>query len=974
MNEDCLFSSGTGTNGIHDLALTSFQRYMAAFLSRLAHTFYYELGKEIADTCFVFPNRRAGLLFKHCLAQEISAPLFAPGILTVDQLFQDMSPLRVADPVDLQLRMYALYTKHYLLPFKKEESFDDFIFWGRMIMSDFNEIDRQLADADALLANLSSLKEIDRRFESDGDDGKNTVRLSAQVFQTCLLPMYKDLNSQLAAEGLAYMGMLQRKLVEGLSAGTISLPLDHPKCFVFVGFNVLTAVERSLMLHLQSLGLADFYFDYEAPWLRDPANRASLVVEQNIAAFKSRFSLPAETPSVPEIHWVKCPSSVNEAEEIARIVGRVETVSQLGDLGIVLPDEHLLQPVLYALPGSVGDINITMGLPLSDTPLYTLVQHLSELQIFTIRQADEMLFYYKPVMGILCHPYVVELFPGWVRDIQAKIYRDNMVYIPSSFFDVHPLLASVMRPFPDTPSLLQALSDMLHSLANSPVDAMPSEENVFMEKQEYIYRTLLIVNRLLTLLNHYPDVTVQPKTAYRLLLQLMQTTTVPFEGEPLQGMQIMGVLEARGMDFRTVIMPDMNEDTYPGDGHQNSFIPYELRLAYGLATPERQDAIASYNFYRLLSHAQTVYLLQTTSEDGRSPDASRYIYQLLYQYNVPLIEENVCLAKTSFRRSDDVVSVSKDDRIMQQLLSRICRRSTQDKKGLSPSALNRYVSCPLRFYLEWVCRFEEPLSMEESVQSNKLGTIFHRTMQQLYSPYAHNDNTRTMITEDIVKGMQEKFRKECLVEHFYAQEFLFTDDLSRLQGRDYLPIRVLQRYVDNVLWHDLRLAQTGTFFYLASEQWVRSELLLPDGKTVRFQGIVDRVDEVNGQLRVVDYKTGKEHAVFPDWNELFSPDRKNNPDHVRQTLVYSLCYSATYNTADIVPCVYYVCNKPDKVEKLIVQDDKEPVPFSAMEAGFRKALSAVLEEILSPDIPFEARPDSSDKGTCANCPFRSLCF
>ena len=948
---------------------------MAAFLSRLAHTFYHELGEQIVDTCFVFPNRRAGLLFKHYLVQEISAPLFAPDIITIDRLFQDMSPLRIADPIDLQLRLYSLYAKHYLLPFRKEETFDDFLFWGKMIMSDFNEIDRQLVNADAILTNLSALKEIDRKFSTAEDNKNNTVKEAAQAFQTCLLPIYNDLKNQLSADGLAYMGMLQRKLVEDLQTGIVSLPSDHRQCYVFVGFNVLTAVERSLMLHLQSLGLADFYFDYESPWLRDPANRASLVAEQNLATFKSRFSLPAEKTSVPEIHWVKCPSSVNEAEEIARIVGREGNVSQLGDLGIVLPNEHLLHPVLYALPDSVGDINITMGLPLSDTPLYTLVQHLSELQILTTRQADETLFYYKPVMGILSHPYVADILPDLVRDIKDRIYKNNMVYIPSSVFDSHPLLSSIMRPFPDTLSLLQSLADMLHILANTADDTETAGESIFREKQEYIYRTLLIVNRLITLVRNCPDVIVQTKTAYRLLLQLMQATTVPLEGEPLQGLQIMGVWEARGMDFRTVIIPDMNEDTYPGDGHQNSFIPYELRLAYRLATPERQDAIASYNFYRLLSHAKTVYLLQTTSEDGRSPDASRYIYQLLYQYGAPMREENARMGKTSFRKSDDVVSLPKDERVMNQLVARLCSPGGTSKvKGLSPSALNRYVVCPLRFYLEWVCRLKEPQSMEENVQNNKLGTIFHHTMQQLYAPYAHNDNTRTRITEEMVRDMQEKFRRECLVEHFYAQEFLFTDDLSLLHGRDYLPVRVLQRYVDNVLRHDLHLAQTGRFFYLSSEQNIHSELILPDGKTVAFQGIADRVDEVNGQLRIVDYKTGKEHSGFPAWEYLFSPDKKNEPDHARQTLIYSMCYSDTYHIADIIPCVYYVRNKPDKVEKVIAQDTKNPVPYSAMKTDFLSALSSVLEEILCPDIPLMARPDSSDKGTCTNCPFQAVCF
>ena len=945
---------------------------MTAFLSRLAHTFYQNLGNQIADTCFVFPNRRAGLLFKHYLTQELTAPLFAPEVLTIDQLFLNSSNLSVADPIDLQFRLYALYTKHYLIPEHKEESFDNFLFWGKMIMSDFNEIDRQQVDAERLLSNLADLKEIDRRF-ADVPASTSSIQLSSKTFQTCLLPIYKDLHSQLLAENIAYMGMLQRGLIDRLNTDDTVFPDD--KRYVFVGFNVLTSVERALMLHLQARGLADFYFDYESPWLTDTENMASLFAESNLQTFPSQYVLPTEETDPPEIHWVRCSSYVAEAEQIAHIVKSQHQVNELGNLGIVLPNEHLLLPVLHALPDTVGEVNITMGLPLSDTPLYSLLQHLSELQIFSIEQEGELLFHYKPIMGILNHPYIANCQTKQLNNLKSAILRNNMVYVPSTLFCSHQLLSQIICSFSDTQHLLQALSDVLHLLVGESTEEADAA-SLFQSKQEYIYRTLLIINRLLSLLSKYPAIDVQPKTVYRLLMQLMQTTAVSFEGEPLQGMQIMGVLEARGMDFSTVIIPDMNEDTYPGGGYQNSFIPYDIRQKYNLATPERQDAIAAYNFYRLLSHAKKVYLLQSTYDEGHSPDASRYIYQLHYQYNLPLVEDDIPVETTSSSRvTDSAISLQKDERIMEQITHCLCPDvSDKNSRGLSPTALNTYVQCPLHFYLEHICHFKEPKQIEETLQYNKFGTVLHEVMQHLYAPYAKNNNTRTKITPEIIKNLRKQCETEHLVEKFYAKEFLQTDEISRLQGSDYLPIGVLQRYIKKVLDHDSQLATSGTLYYIASEQDVQTEFPLPSGEKVMFHGIVDRVDEYNGKLRIVDYKTGKSHSKFPKWEELFLPKDKDESGHVRQTLVYAMCYSNTYHRQDIYPVVYYVKNNPDNIEQYIAQDAENVVPYADMEKDFCEALCAVLQEILNSDIPIEARPNADVHGICSNCPFSSLCL
>ncbi len=949
---------------------------MKAFLSRLAHNCYQHLGNNITNNCFVFPNRRAGLLFKHFLMQEITQPLLAPEIITIDQLFQNLSPLHIADPIDLQLRLYTIYTEHYLQTCNKEESFDDFLFWGKMIINDFSEIDRQMVNAQELLTTIADIKEIEQRFETTITDTNPapSVRLSAQVFQRCLLPIYNDLRQQLYAEQLAYMGMLQRDLINRLQSGEYTIPSD--KSYTFVGFNILTEVERQLMLYLQAQNNADFYFDYESFWLRDSNNRASLMADANKNTFPSRFPLPVEEQTPPVVHWIKCSTSVSEAEKISHIVNNYGTDSQLGDLGIVLPNEHMLLPLLYALPDSIGDVNITMGLPLSDTPLYTLLQHLSELQIFSIEQNNDLLFYYKPVMGILNHPYIVDMQPEQINAIKEQIYQNNMVYIPSALFQSSRVLSAILRPFPDTLSVLQALSHVLRLMADTDSNNLNEEENIFQTKQEYIYRTLLIVNRLLSLIEHYKTIAVQEKTIYRLLLQLMQTTTVPFEGEPLKGMQIMGVLEARGMDFKTVIIPDMNEDIYPGNGHQNSFIPYDLRQSYNLATPERQDAIASYNFYRLLSHAQTVYLLQTTSEDGHSPDASRYIYQLLYQYNHNLIEENYTPADNLKKQPLQPLSVHKDSLVLNQLIHRLCPSPTDNNSnGLSPSALNNYVHCPLQFYLQNICSFHEPAHIEESIQSDKFGNVFHHTIQHLYAPYASNNNSRTKITTDTIRRMLKQCHDNHLVEHFYAQEYLSTDDLSQLQGRDLLPVHVLQQYVDNVLKHDFELAQTDTFYYIASEQHIQALLPLSNGHTIRLHGIIDRVDEVNGQVRIIDYKTGASHCKFPAWDQLFS--KQKNPteaDHTRQTLVYALCYSQTYHTDNIVPYIYYVRQKTSEIEQVTAQDPNNPQPYADLKDGFSHALTAVLEKILNPNEPFVAYPDKGSNSICSNCPFRSMCF
>lgn len=953
------------------------------FLARVAEAYWQHCGAAVSDYTFVFPYKRAGLFFRKYLSETAQRPLFAPKICTINQLFDELSAYRLADPIEQLFRLYRIYGELYCRPSGREESFDDFIFWGKMMLGDFNEVDQHLADARKLFTHLKEFKDIDLQFDHLGEEERLSVQTFMKDMQSdkpnayrdkflslwhCLHPIYEQFRQELAADQLAYAGMMQRTVVEDWRKEDIK-----DTRYIFIGFNALTQTELQLMTLLQKADKADFYWDYESEWLKDRHNQASYYYEQNTHQFPSRYALPdAEPLQTPAIHLYKVPAATGQAGQIYRILEQLPAADDYLKVGIVLPDEQMLLPLKTAIPPHIQTVNVTMGQQLRLTPIYSIFEHLSELLLLQISSEDEPLFYYKPVLALLHHPYVYPIVQDHADRYEAIMLQGNKTYVAASFFAECELLQMLLYTAKDNQDLLNHLRALLLRLI------VPAQEDSdeHAEQNEYIHRALTVINRLTLLLPRYPDIAMQQKTLYRLLLTLIGQESVPFEGEPLQGLQIMGVLESRSMDFSTVIMTNCNDDIFPGSPQMNSFIPYDLRCLYHLPTPQLEDAIFAYNFYRLISHAQEVYLLQNTlSDDNNSGEVSRYVYQLQHQYGIAIQETVVSYAPNTTETLPP--TAKKTEEVLHQLDNMICPPVGKERgKGLSPSALNTYVSCPLHFYLTYVQRLREADRIEPEIGGDKTGNIIHKVMETLYAPYAGKAGdtalrNRTTITEGTIDSMIAKVKASTLVTDTYCQEFLHTADSTGqpLSGWDRIVIQTLTEYILKILFHDKTLTP---FTYIGSELPISTRIPLPDGREVYMRGVADRIDEVGGQLRIVDYKTGTEHSKFPDPELLFLP-KATDSDHVRQTLCYSMMLLNTTHADDCYPYIYYVKQPKSKLQREIAYTPKDQPALNGyrqMENPFVQALQQVLQELLDPAKPFSANPSDN---SCRYCPFTQIC-
>lgn len=967
----------------------SSQAQPQSFLARVAAAYWKQHGTQVSDFTFVFPYKRAGIFFRKYLAGQTDKPVFAPKICTINELFDALSPYRLADSIDLLFRLYKIYTGKLN---RQMESFDDFIFWGRMMLSDFNEIDQHLIPADQLFSSLRDMKAIDERMSELGEEERHSVetfirdmhsdtankyRDSFLSLWDCLYPVYTDLRKNLQADGLSYGGMQQRHVVETLTEDKVT-----GQRYIFIGFNALTETERSLMAKLKQFGKADFYWDYESEWLRDPQNRASFYFEQNTTQFPSRYPLSATgKPDTPEIRLYKVPSATGQAGQIYTILDQLvkkeEADENLLKIGIILPDEGMLLPFKTAIPQQISNINVTMGQQLRLTPVYSLFEHLSELVLQQTVVNSEVLFYYRPVLALLRHPYIYPLIKEQADEYEQDMLRNNRTYLPASYFAGCPLLHDLLFTANDNLDLLHRLQTLLQNLiqpAKTKDDNTEDEFETYAEQNEYIYRSRSVVNRLLSLLPRYPDIAMEQKTLYRILLTLLAQEAVPFEGKPLQGLQIMGVLESRSIDFDTVIMTNCNDDIFPGSPQLNSFIPYDLRCYYHLPTPQREDAVFAYNFYRLISHAKRICLLQNTVADDNNPgEVSRYVYQLRYQYHIPVKEISVSYSPSASAANPPVVRKTAD--MLNRLTCRIDPATgSRQPRSLSPSALNTYAACPLHFYFGYVERIKEADKITDEIEVNQTGTVIHNVMQQLYSPYAAPSEDKALrhrakITDAVIHGMQERIASGDMVQNIYCEVFLHTGSAdARLSGWDNIMIQTVTAYIQKILRHDLTLVP---FDYIGSELPVSTQITLSGGRTVTLYGVADRIDEVNGRLRIVDYKTGNPHCDFSALDTLFSHE-ENKADHVRQTLCYSRMFLDTTGQ-NCYPYIYYIKKSDKEFEReicYIKKDEPELHGYQDMSTGFNQGLQAVLEEIFNPAIPFTAMPSDDH---CKYCPFSRIC-
>lgn len=968
---------------------------MTPFLKQVADH-YYNAGK-IEEKCFVFPNRRSMVWFrKHLCSAVKDVPLLAPQMLTINDFFSRVSGVPASDRVRLLLELYDSYKA--LNP--KAESLDEFIFWGDVILADFNDVDKYLVDPKQLFANVADFKALQDTFEYLTDtqreaikgflshfndqSGKLTVDLGTddpdvkgrflQIWNI-LYPLYVSYNKSLADKGMAYEGMVYRSLAERLksmSAEDVFQDIFHEgTTFVFVGLNALNECEKTLLRKLRDAGKAEFCWDWSGDMIKDPQNRSSFFMADNVLEFPQAARWDPEGVECPEINVISVASSAGQAKRLPDILRQRTGAPE--ECAVVLPDEGLLKSVLNSIPEEIHDINVTMGLPMNGSLFYTMMADISAIQMHAVKRKDTWLFYHKQVWDLFSSEIFRKAADEKTMEIVAKVKENARYYIPKEELTGTLLMDVIFRPVIMDPkmastaqiaSFAQYQKDVIEAIA----PAIADDASLALEL-EYAKEYYKCINVLFEI---RPE--VLPMTYLRLLGQLLSSVSVPFRGEPLKGLQIMGPLETRALDFKDLVIMSANEGVFPRRSVSSSFIPPELRKGFGMPTYEYQDAVWAYYFYRMISRAEKVWMLVDSRTEGlKSGEESRYIKQLEYHFGVPLKRSVVKFGSMKTASLPDIVKTEED-------VARI------KDTVLSATTLQNYLACPAKFYYGTVKGLEAEEEVAESLDYGMFGTVYHDTMRALYTSeeamnpeFVFNDREpRGGLNGEALKTVSQSYiegwlsRKEDIKAKVKALIMMQLNTIG-VSGRNLVVADVIVRYIIKTLQRDLELLKKegrDSFEILGREIRVAGEFC---GQ--RFKGFIDRLDSFKDeQARVVDYKTGKvleDDENIHDGNaeeiaeKIFNPDMKNWPKIALQFYIYDMLVQSRPEVRgrEICNCVYSTAHL-----------FKEPPVTVPMNRKFYEAVSAKLEAMLAQmydtSVPFRR---TDDEKTCSYCDFRMIC-
>lgn len=956
--------------------------YMETFLKQVAHDLYNKTEGNFTKVAIVFPNKRASLFFNEYLAQESDRPIWSPTYVSISELFRQSSDLSIADPIKLVCDLYKVFQKAT----GSKETLDDFYFWGEMLIADFDDADKNMADTHALFSNLKDLNELMDNYDFLEEGQKealsqffhnfsiNQVTELKQRFISMwnvLGDIYAEYKALLESQSIAYEGMLYRQVIEQLDVE--ALPYNK---YIFVGFNVLNKVEHTLFKKLNEAGKAMFYWDYDTFYLNKTPHEAGEFIRRNLRDFPSE--LPAsffDNLNQPkEVTFIESPTENGQVRYLPQWI-RENLTSQEKETAVVLCNEALLQPVLHALPDNVKHINITMGFPLSQTPAYSFVNALMELHTSGYNPNNGR-YLFAEVISVLKHPYTRQLSPE-AEKLEQTLTRDNRFYPLPSELKQDNVLELLFTPRRNNLDLCSMLSEALKEVAVIYQQQAASHSDAFDQLyRESLFKTYTLVNRFHTLIES-KELNVQAGTFQRLLTRVMSSSSIPFHGEPAIGMQVMGVLETRNLDFRHLIMLSVNEGQLPKAGGDSSFIPYNLRKAFGMTTIDHKIAVYAYYFYRLMQRAEKVTLVYNTATDGiNRGELSRFMLQFLIEWGYPVLRKQLEAAQSP--QDSTPIIIEKTPDIMERMKSVFDIRNNP-KALISPSALNCYLDCPLKFYYKYVALLSAPDEVTADIDSAKFGSIFHYAAEHIYKDLtAHG---KLISKENLETLLKDEVRLQTYVDNGFKELFfnLPPNEQPEYNGIQLINSAVIVKYIQQLLRNDLRYAP---FTFIGSEQRIfeNIEICTSTGDIQsRIGGIIDRIDSKGESLRIVDYKTGGDADTPANVQSLFTPDKKRS-NYVFQTFLYAsiVCKKLREKNDSrlVAPALLYIHRAASEKYSPVIQmgeprKPKEPVDnFAQYEGDFRENLKTLLEDIFNPDISF-TQTEIEDK--CAYCDFRALC-
>jgi hypothetical protein len=935
----------------------------------------------------VFPNRRAGLYFIKYLASGIEKPVWSPSTLTINDLFRSYSSLQIAGNEILLFELYKVYRNLK----KPVETFDEFYYWGDMLLNDFDDVDKYMVDAKMLFRNVLDIKNIDsqfggltdyqieviKRFWTNFNHDKPTAQKTGFInIWSVLADLYSEFRKSLASKNLAYEGMVFREFADNKD----KVNDDRWEMYHFIGFNALNECEKVMMTRLKKAGKARFYWDYDNSYIKEGNwNSAGLFLRTDLKIFGNDMPpgwsydtmLSKRSPEVCR-RVIDASSDVAQVKLISQLIEGIPDINKANahHTAVVLADENLLMPVLTSLPENAEDINITMGYPLKQTLVYTLLRHLMDLQKNAASSGGKVTFFHKDVTVILKHSMLSALLKEEDSEILKEIISNNLSRIPIERFAGSESLSLIFKN-PLTPSgLSEYFKDVLSLIVSSDKTGKESEKNPVQLniRNEFIYRVVLSINRLETIVNS-KDILFTSETYIKLLDRMLRTQSVPFSGEPLSGIQIMGILETRALDFKNLIILSVNEGTLPAVSSGSSFIPFSLREAFGIPSVNHQESIYAYHFYRLLQRAENVILVYNSNSEGlRSGEMSRFIIQMKYDEVLkPEFRDLNFTIKTNLAYEE---KLERREEHTRQLASMYL--NGMNGRSLSPSAINTWLSCSMKFYFRYVCGIKEPDSVSEGIDPAMLGNILHDIMKNLYQPYMNNEVSAEMLNL-IIKN---KEHQSTLISNAVAENYS-SGRQDSANGNVLIVKDVLTAYLDRILKTDKAIAP---FVINDLEKTYGFELpFIFNGAQAKIStgGKIDRIDNVRGMTRIVDYKTGNVAESIASVSDLFVDDRKKDPDGWLQTLLYCEAYLANNPGRQVRPSVYKIKRNSsgDSADMLKIKSRSNGetliTDYSIVRDEFVVGLKDLIGTIFSDSVPFVKTKDARQK--CVWCPYRVLC-
>ena len=970
---------------------------MNGFLNQVASHLLKIHSDKLSQLTLVFPNRRGGVFFTNYLNALISTPLISPAIITINELFSELSPLHVPDRLSLIFRLYEVYHKST----GSKELFDDFYFWGEMLVSDFDQVDKYLVNAHDLFTNVTDLKEIDARFselpEDERDQLGNFWRTLSNKEKTPnqqefvrlwedLDGVYNQFKTSLICEGLAYEGMLYREVVDNLSKN--SSLLGEEKQYVFIGFNALNRCEEELFEFLQNRGETHFYWDFDDYYLDDQTQEAGYFLRKNLIRFpNSNYSTEFKslTSSTKYLKIVNIASQVGQVQVAANELISLDSGRlKFDETAVVLCDEELLLPMINALPDDSNKVNITMGYPLKMTPVFSLVTQLIALQKNIRQDSGEMTFYNKDVMRVLNHQLVTDFEPLASKELINSVLKNNIIYLSekelsrNSFFRQ---LFCVPQGIPGLTDYFLGIIKIIFThwqLKNGNQNGAEGDsqtEQVFDENSsiycEYLFQSYLVVNKLKDILVNdgarvfESDNFISKEAFFRFLIQYLSGLAIPFEGEPLEGLQIMGILETRTLDFQNLIILSVNDGIMPRISSTGSFIPYNLRKVFGLPTIEEQNAMYAYYFYRLIQRAENVTFVYDSGANGMfTGEKSRYLYQLLLESPFEIAETNFIFNVEQI--SVQPIQIEKSPGVMSKLNDYL-----NGIRPLSPSAIDKYLTCSLQFYFRYSAGLDEPEEISEEVDAKIFGLLFHDAMERIYQPFigkiVKNEDIETILNDQ--EYLHEIINTSFLKVYFKG---IKSSEQTSLKGRNWLIFEIVKKYISQLLEVD----QKRTPFEIRGlEKKVNSMIGINDLKqNVFIGGTIDRIERIDNCIYILDYKTGKTDLNFPVMMSLFDRENKTRNKAAFQTMVYSyILHKNEPEVTGIYPGIYSLRGIFEQDFDASIRSKEigvNALEFVSVSDQFERYFRKLLEEIFNLDIPFQ---QTTNKESCKYCPYRQIC-